>query len=106
MVGTGEALVSSDQLYSTAVPVSLAAHTSPEASTVRPPGPFMPLVMTAGGRTSPVAPGRYKVMEPGPVPREPRAFAQALATKIGPATRPAAGCPVVAADAGREVPRA
>ena len=67
-MGAGEGRARSALLYSTTLPTSLATHRSPDESTARPPGPWMPLVMTTSGRGSPVAPGRYALMEPGPVP--------------------------------------
>ena len=82
--GTGEALASPARLYSTIVPVWLATHRSPMVSKVTLVGPSTPLVTTASGRASPVAPGRYKVMDPGPVPTEPLPSAPTLATKIVP----------------------
>src|SRR5277367_2256655 len=46
--------------------------------------------MTISGPASPVAPGRYAVMEPGPVPPVLLGIKPALATKIVPATGPPA----------------
>jgi hypothetical protein len=73
-------------------------------------GVSTPLVTTASGRTLPLAPGRYKVMEPGPVPLAVNASADgaapALATKIvpgaGPKTRRATWA---VAAVGGEVPK-
>ena len=66
----------------------------------------MPFVMTISGPASPVAPGRYAVMEPGPVPPVLLGIKPALATKIVPATGPSA---LNALDSGtavaREVPK-
>ena len=80
-MGAGEGRARSALLYSTTLPTSLATHRSPDESTARPPGPWMPLVMTTSGRGSPVAPGRYALMEPGPVPPVLRGIKPALATK-------------------------